>query len=65
MPRSASWSTTCRPCQRLRAWLRLMLRPAPWQADENAVASLLATPASTHDSVPMLPPISTGWPVGR
>jgi len=42
-----------------------MLRPAPWHADEKAVASLLAIPASTQDSVPMLPPISTGWPVSR
>ncbi len=65
MLRCASSSTSWRPRQRRRAAWRLMARPAPWHAELKARVSLTSVPVSMYELVPMLPPMSTGWPVSE
>ena len=65
IPRSARSSTTLRPLHCLSAAWRDSARPAPWHAEANALFSAVASPTRMYEPVPMLPPMSTGWPTGR
>src|SRR4030065_375732 len=42
-----------------------MARPAPGQALPNDCCMPCAVPTRIYEAVPMLPPISTGWPTAR
>ena len=46
-----------------RALARLEARPAPWHVEPHVSAMPLSVPVSTYEHVPIVPPMSTGWPV--
>ena len=48
-----------------RAAVRLISRPAPWQTLPNVSTIAPSAPTRTQEAVPMLPGISTGWPMLR
>jgi hypothetical protein len=47
------------------ALVRDIARPAPWHVEPNERAAEVSSPTSTYDAVPMLPGITTGWPMLR
>ena len=65
MPRSSSLRCSSCAFLPLRTAVRLIRRPAPWQVLPNVSRMAPSRPARTHDAVPMLPGIKTGWPTAR
>ncbi len=62
IPLWASWFTTSFPCHLFVAARLLIVRPAPWHADAKARRDDAFVPTSMCDAVPIVPPMSTGWP---